>query len=255
MKTRHYVLAGVLAYFILLIYTVPAAPLYGMIEDDLPGIRINAISGSLWNGKAAEVQTSQLTLQQVSWSFIGWRLLLAEAAFSIEAGYEDEPVTAEIGISTGGAVHVRHLDATLDAAKLAKLAVLPMGEIAGDVTVAIESAYWSKGAVPEINGVIDWKKATITIAETAQLGDVHIKLYEADESPLSADIGNSNGQLLISGKLSTQVDGKYTLTLQLKPGPGASSNLTSSLAMIAKRQADGAYLIDNSGMLSQFGLM
>ena len=72
---------------------------------------------------------------------------------------------------------------------------------------------------------------------------------------MSADIGNSNGQLIISGNLSTQADGKYTLQLQLKPGPGASSNLTGSLAMIAKRQADGSYVINNSGTLSQFGLM
>jgi len=255
MKSRHYVLVGVLAYFILLIYTVPAAPLYRMIEDVLPGIRINAISGSLWNGKSAEVQTSQLTLQQVSWSFNGWRLLLAEAAFDIEARFESEPVTAEIGVGVGGKIHVHRLDTTLNAATLAKLAALPLGELTGDVSVAINSASWSKGSVPEISGVIDWKKATITVAETAQLGDVNIKLYEADESPLSADIGNSNGQLLISGNLSTQTDGKYTLRLQLKPGPGASSNLASSLAMIAKRQADGTYVINNNGTLSQFGLM
>jgi hypothetical protein len=84
---------------------------------------------------------------------------------------------------------------------------------------------------------------------------VSIKLYEADESPLSADIANSNGQLIINGNLSTQADGKYTLMLQLKPGPGASSNLISSLAMFAKRRPDGAYVVNNSGMLSQFGLM
>ena len=255
MKPRYYVLAGVLAYFILLIYTIPAAPLYRLIESDLPGIRVYAISGSIWRGEAAEVETSKLRLQQVSWSFNGWRLLLAEAAFDFEARFEDAPVTAQIGVGIGGAVHVRDLDTTLDAATLAKLAVLPMGEVTGDVNIAIESASWSKGSVPEISGVIDWKKATITVAETAQLGDVSIKLYEADESPLSADIANSNGQLIINGNLSTQADGKYTLMLQLKPGPGASSNLISSLAMFAKRRPDGVYVVNNSGMLSQFGLM
>ena len=121
--------------------------------------------------------------------------------------------------------------------------------------VAIESASWSKGSVPQISGVIDWKKATITVAETADLGDVNIRLYESEGSPLSADIGNSNGQVVISGNLSTQADGKYALQLQLKPGPGASKNLVSSLAMFAKKQPGGTYVINNNGTLSQLGLM
>ena len=71
MKPRYYVLAGVLAYFILLIYTVPAAPLYRLIQGELPGVRLDTVSGSLWSGKAAALVTPQLTLQQVSWSFNG----------------------------------------------------------------------------------------------------------------------------------------------------------------------------------------
>jgi Type II secretion system (T2SS), protein N len=255
MKTRYYLITGVLAYFCLLFSTVPAAPVYQLFKDDLPGIRINTIGGSLWQGTADTVETALLTLHRVSWSFNGWRLLLAEAAYNIDARYEDKPVTAEVGVGIGGAIHVHGLNTTLDAATVAKLVVLPIGEIAGNVNVAIESATWSKGSVPEISGAINWKKATITVAETAQLGDVNIRLYEADESPLSADIGNSNGQLVISGNLSTQTDGKYTLQLKLKPGPGASQNLVSSLAMLAKKQPDGAYVINNSGMLSQLGLL
>jgi len=256
MKIRHYVLTGVLAYIVLLLCTVPAAPLYRLVEDALPaGIRVNAISGSLWNGTAAEAETSGLALQQVAWSFNGWRLLQGEASYDIEARFEDKPVTAGVGVGIGGSIHVHRLETTLDAATVAKFAVLPLGELAGDVIVAIESASWSKGTVPVISGVIDWKKAAITVAETAQLGNVNIRLYESGDSPLSADIGNSNGQLVISGKLSTQVDGKYALRLQLRPGAGASSNLTGSLAMIAKKQPDGAYVINNNGTLSQFGLM
>lgn len=255
MKTRHYVIAGVLAYFIMLISTVPAAPLYDLVQDRLPGIRIDAIDGSLWNGNAEEVETSLLALQQISWRFNGWRLLLAEAVFNVEADYEGKPLTAEIGVGIGGTLFIRHLDTVLDAATVAKHASIPLGEIGGDVKVAIESAAWSKDSVPEINGVVDWRKATITVAETADLGNVNIKLYEADDSPLSADISNSSGQLNISGKLSTQPGGQYTLQLQLRPAPGASSNLVNSLAMIAKRQPGGVYTINNSGTLSQLGLM
>ena len=80
MRTRHYIITGIIAYFVFLITTVPAAPVIGMFNDRIP-VTISNVSGTLWSGRASTVTTkNNLTLKNVEWTFLPWRLLLANIA-------------------------------------------------------------------------------------------------------------------------------------------------------------------------------
>jgi hypothetical protein len=41
----------------------------------------------------------------------------------------------------------------------------------------------------------------------------------------------------------------------MKPNATASSNLSSSIAMFAKKQSNGEFILNNKGNLKQLGLM
>ena len=254
MRTRHYIIFGVIAYLVFLITTLPAAPVLGLLKDHIPA-NINNVSGTLWNGQAATIVTGRLTLDNVQWSFLPWRLLLARAAIEVDAELNDKPLTSRLSAGISGKLNVDDLEVKLGASDVASMIVLPIGELSGDFRLQINNATFHPGTVPRIDGTLDWSQAAVTVAETADLGRVSILINETDDSPLTATISNNGGQMALDGKLTTDETGAYSLRLTMKPNASASDNLVNSLAMFAKRQRNGDFLLVNNGSLKQLGLM
>jgi len=254
MRTRTYILVGVTAYFVFLLTTLPAAPVLGMLKDRIP-VTINNISGTLWNGKASIVITNKLMLNDAHWSFLPTRLLLARLAIDVDADLNNNPLNTRLSTGISGNLAVDELNVKLDAADVASVVALPLGELSGEFFLRINHATFQPGSVPRIDGTLDWNQAAVTVAETADLGNISVVVNESDDSPLIANISNIGGQLALVGSLSTDEAGLYSLKLTMKPNASASDNLLSTLAMIAKKQRNGSFLLVNNGNLKQLGLM
>ncbi len=255
MRSRHYIITGIVAYFVFLIATVPAAPVIGLYKDHIP-VTISNVSGTLWSGRAGAVSTNNnLTLKNVEWSFLPWRLLLASITISVNAEFKNNPIQTRLSTGLSGNLSVDDLDMKLDAADMASLVSLPLGELSGMLQLRIDNAYIEQGLVPRVNGTLTWNQASVTIAESADLGNVSVLINENDESPLSASISNKGGHLALKGSFTTSAQGDYSLQLSMKPNATASSNLSSSIAMFARKQGNGEFILNNKGNLKQLGLM
>ena len=255
MRSRHYIFTGIIAYFVFLVATVPAAPVIGIFEDRIPA-SINNVSGTLWSGRASAITTNKnLTLKNVEWSFLPWRLLLASIAINVNAEFNNKPIDARLSTGISGNLSVDDLNMKLDAADVASLVSLPLGELSGIFQLHIDNAYIKQGLVPRVNGTLTWNQAGVTIAERADLGNVSVLINEKDESPLSASISNKGGHLALNGTFTTSAQGEYSLQLSMKPNATASSNLSSSIAMFARKQGNGEFIFNNKGNLKQLGLM
>ena len=255
MRKRHYIFTGIIAYFIFLLTTLPAAPVISLFKDSFP-VTISKVSGTLWSGQAGTVRTQQnLTLKNIEWSFLPWRLLLINVAFDVNAEYNKKPLTSRLSTGISRNLYVDNLNMKLDATDITAIVSLPVGELSGEFHLRVNNAVLAQGAVPIIDGTLNWNQATVTIAETADLGNVSILINEKDDSPLAASISNKGGHLSLEGKLTTTLQGEYSLQLTMKPNTSASDNLVSSIAMFAKKQRDGNFILNNSGNLKQLGLM
>jgi|GEM_PF-1341455 len=255
MRIRTYVLAGIAAYLLFLLTTIPAAPVVSVLADRLP-ITINNPSGTVWSGSAGSVDTRRnLVLTNVQWSFLPWHLLLASAALDIDAELNNNPVNARLTAGISGRIALSDLALDLDAADVQPLIALPIGNLSGEFQLRINSAAFKQGEVPRIDGTVDWKRASVTIAETADLGNIAIIVNENDEAPLAARISNKGGDIALNGNFSATETGDYSLQLNMKPTATASNNLVSSLAMFSKKQRNGDFVLNNKGSLTQLGLM
>jgi general secretion pathway protein N len=255
MRSRHYIITGIIAYFVFLVATIPAAPVINIFEDRIP-VTISNVSGTLWSGRAGAVTTDKnLTLKNVEWSFLPWHLLMASIAVSVNAEFNGNPVDARLSTGISGNLSVDDLNMKLDAADVTSLVSLPLGELSGIFQLRIDNAYIEQGLVPRVNGTLSWNQASVTIAESADLGNVSVLINENDESPLSASISNKGGDLALKGTFTTSAQGDYSLKLSMKPNATASSNLSSSIAMFARKQGNGEFIFDNKGNLKQLGLM
>ncbi|MDH5388924.1 MAG: type II secretion system protein N [Gammaproteobacteria bacterium] len=256
MKTKYYWITGILALAFFLIINIPAAIVINPIKDQLAQINIQHVSGSIWQGSAQQITVqSKHVFKNVEWSICVFHLLLAEACVELDTEYNTNPLSGQVSIGLDNAIQAKNLKTTMTAHALSQIVTMPMGEIAGDISVYLETLNWQQGGVPSATGVIKWSKASITIAETAQLGDIIVSLSESEDSPINAEISNTNGQLAIAGTASLKATTDYQLDLTLTPNDKASTNLKSSLGLFAKPQANGSYTVKNNGNLKQLGLM
>lgn len=254
MRARYYILVGIIAYLAFLITTIPAAPVFGMYKDHIP-VTITKVSGSLWSGQADIIITNKLVLKDVQWSFLPLRLLLAQIAIDVDAAFNNNPLNARLSVGLSGDLDVHDLDMKLDATDVASMFVLPIGELSGNFLLQISNATFQPGSVPHIVGTLNWNQAAVTVAETADLGNVAVLINENDDSPLTASISNNGGQLTLNGGLNTDQAGNYSLKLNIRPNASASYNLINTLSMIAKKQPNGTFVIINKGNLEQLRLM
>jgi hypothetical protein len=256
MKPKHYVINGVIAYIFFLITSVPATTIIRLFDEHIPQVNIQGINGTLWSGSAQRITlSSRYVIDDVSWSFCTWRLLTAEACINLDASYQNKPVQGQLGIGITGDLIARDLSIETDAQSLGDLARLPVGELSGLISIHLESVNWIQEHIPSAVGKIQWKNATITVVETASLGDVAITLTESDDFPLTAIISNKGGHITLSGETHISDDGSYNLELKLTPNNTTSKNLRASLEMFAEQQNDGSFVLQNTGNLKQFGIM
>lgn len=255
MKTRHYLATSVVAYFAFLLYLTPAAPVISTLLKDIQTVSTLSISGSIWNGQASSVRIERYRLEDISWSFSPLALLLGEISYDIDASFEGRPVRSSLALTATGGVTVDDLTASIDAFRVGKIVDIPIGELGGTMDIVIDEASWRSGTVPSIDGRISWQKASVTVADKAELGDITLLLEERESYPLVGLIENVPGQLDIEGKIEVDEEGSYQLNAKLSPNSSASANLRGSLKYVGQPKSDGSYEINNAGNLSTLGLM
>lgn len=255
MKRRYYILIAIVSYTVLLLATIPAKQAAAIINANTP-VSMQGVSGTLWNGRAFIVTlNNSIQLERTEWDFSFWKLFIGQLALEINARYADNDVNAELGASFLGRVFINDLTATIPASEVAKLANIPLAQFSGTISLDIVSARWKQGELPSATGKVDWNNAEITVADTASLGNVAILLGESEQHLLRADISNQGGDISIIGNAELVPEANYAVDVKLMPTASASNNIKQSLAMFAKQQGSGEFLIKKTGPLNQIGLM
>jgi len=255
MKKRYYIITAITSYFLFLIATVPAKPFVERLNND-GMVLIQGISGTLWNGRARVIDIDNIAqLDNTKWSLSGWKILLGQIAIDIDTQYSGRGITAEIGSSFLGRLFVNNLIADITAENVAKLANIPIAQLSGLISLNIEHAQWKQGELPLATGIINWKDASVTVADSASLGNVVITLNESDEHLLTADIKNQGGDIKINGDAKLVPEADYAVNITLTPTASANNSIKQSLKLFSKKQNNGSYLINNKGSIDQLGLL
>jgi len=250
MKTKYYLAIALIAYLFFLIASLPAKPVIDMLTADRDDIKIDTIRGSLWNGRAEQLVINKTyTLNKIRWNTQLWRFIFGELAFDINAVFEKENASAQIGLGILGNVVAHNIHARIDAETLTDLAKIPLAQLEGLISLDLDTLHWQQGEIPIASGKLFWQNARLTVAETVQLGNVHIQLVDNNENQMQATISNQGGNLKTGGTATLDKLANYNLLLTLTPSSLSSKNLTNSLNMFAKKQNDGSFLVKYDGQL------
>ena len=254
MKTRYYILSAVISYLFFTLASMPAATAFSLLKDNtnLP-FTLQGIDGSIWNGSAQRlVISSAPQLENLNWQLNPLSLLLARLNTEVEVDVFKNKLSGNITISSNGEISASEVTTRLTGETVQKLIDLPLGEIGGDFDIEINSLELANN-IPVINGTINWNKAKFTLAETVDLGNIELSIKPSDNKSLTATIKNVGGDINIEGQVILADNKSYKLNLTFKPQASANNNIKQSLAMFARRQTNGTYILKQNGNLNSLG--
>ena len=256
MKTRYYILTGLIAYLFFTLGNVPAAKVIPLIESATPiPAKLYGVYGSLWNGGADKaIIKGQPPVEDLQWSINPASLLLAHVSGEAKASIKQQNIIGNFSISPGGTVSASDVRARIDAAVLQELVSLPVGELGGTFNINIQSLEFNAEGFPDVTADIKWKNAQLTLLETVKLGDINLSLKPGEQDQLLAKINNKKGELSIQGDGEVNHKKMYAINVSITPQDTASDNVKQSLKMFTRRQANGSYLLKRKGNLQEFGL-
>ncbi len=250
MKKKYYLLTAIISYFVFLIATIPAKPVTDLINDNTP-VTINGVSGTLWSGNAYIVSFQDIQLKKTKWSFNAWKLFIGKIAITINSRFSGNDISAELGTSFLGRYFINDLSAKITAREVTQLAEIPLAQLDGLISLNIEHAQWKQGELPLASGEIKWTNASVTVADTASLGNISILLSESEQQLLNAKIKNQGGDIKISGLAELVAEADYSIDIKLSPTATANNNIKQSLGLFAQKQPNGDFLLKKSGSLDE----
>jgi general secretion pathway protein N len=240
-------LAGAAAYLLILLVTVPAIRVVKLLEQNIAGLDLQSVSGTLFSGKAQRMVIHGLGMGPVSWSLRPLPLLLARLEYRLELKDPAFRAHGFVGTGPGGHVYLHDLQAELQPDPLVNhFSPLPV-QTSGVMRLLIESLDFGDGFFRELSGHVDWAGARIVEPVALSLGHVEATLRSEADTLLCSLSGT--GETALSGDLSLTQDGDYQLNLLLTPGRDVSPDIVDGLKAFAQARPGGAYLISGSGRL------
>jgi hypothetical protein len=236
--------AGV--YLLVLVTTFPAARAVNFLEQQVTGLMLTSVSGTVFSGQAGRVVHNGQDLGPVSWSFRPAALLLGRIEYRVTL---DGPLfqgSGYLGTALGADIIAHDLVGELQADPLVNRHLPVPVETTGTVTLALDSMKVRDGFATELSGIIHWTEAAILEPVALSFGKVEVNLGSSGDT-ITARISSPGADAAVSGDLALLAAGEYRLQLVLKPGAETDPGFADMLASYGKPQPDGAFLITDSG--------
>ena len=238
---------GVATYLLILITTFPAARVTGMLEERVPDLAVQAVSGSVFSGQAGRVIWQDLDLGTVHWQFRPMALLLGSIEYLLELTHPANHGQLTAGVSLTGRVYAQDLELLLLPDRVlnhySPIAVTTSGEL----LLAFEEIDLADIYSNRTTGQLAWRDAVIFEPVEMVLGQLELGVRGTAEELVGEVI--KGGELGASGEVSLSRDNSYLIKLLLQPGDDVSAATLGMLEDAAQLQPNGDYLIEQSGQL------
>lgn len=226
----------------LVLLTLPASVAYKIGSNRLPaGVQFKGIEGSIWSGRAAQLEIKGVSLGQLSWQIDKTSPLVAQVALE---GPEVR-ATGSIALRERGIYEARNLVVDAPARLLEKALGLPGFEFTGALSGNLKNAvitptYLSAG------GEIIWTDAGLTLPFGVRLG-TYVLALEPTPNGARGTISDRGGDLAVAGTVEwTGFRYRASVRLQARSGP---PELARALSYIGVANADGSRQLQIDGDL------
>ena len=245
------ILLFVLFYLVSLLITLPADKVVRFIPDNA-GIKVAAVSGSLWNGHAAQLTyKKQFQLQQLDWK-MDW-LALARLQLKLDVKFNNgiNAMSGKGFVMLGfSGISVADFIVDISAPELLSYARLPVPvEVSGDLSLIIKNGSRGTPYCRQLDGYIVWQDAQIeSEMGSVDLDSAHIDL-SCDKGQLVADLQQHSEQLTTTANFLLKEKRAYQLRGLLKAGDKLDPSIKDALSWIGSKNRSGETVLRFDGRL------
>ncbi len=158
MKAKYLIAIGIAFLLLFLIATIPASLFYASINK-IPNLKVEGISGKLWNGSAANVSYRGLDMGKLQWDASLWSLFTLSLNTDVALKGADNDLSANLTLNSE-TIEAENLKAIFPANWIPTLSQAPV-KTQGLMLLRFKEARLSKGSSPYIYGAISWQNAEI----------------------------------------------------------------------------------------------
>ena len=235
---------GALTFVVGAISLFPARVAYRWFAPDI--VVVSGITGTTWRGHARQGSVNGVYLQDIHWRAHPLQLLTGRLTYSIEATPASGFLEGTVGISAGGTVRIKDLQAALPLAAVSD--ALNMPGVRGNASAQFERIQIEDGLPVAADGqftVSDFMHPRIF---RGSIGGYRAEFF-TQENGVVASVEDTDGSIDIAGSLQVSNDRSYEFIAKLAPKGNTPASIERQLQILGSPDERGQRELRLEGQL------
>lgn len=253
MRRYRLLLLGVVTYLLFLLMLFPAATAWSWFAPKGVPLQLQGISGSIWQGKAAQSLWNRQPLGSLSWDLQLLPLFLGSLGvdFSLQTAQGVLEGDADIGLGSG-VIQLSDFTGQLPVSELMRF-VPPMPipvAVNGTVTLDIQQLELNPASnTVHATGRINWHSAEVLSPQAFKMGNLQADISTDEKGVLAAQLKDLGGPLQLDALFTLNADRSYALSGSVAAAREAEASLTQALGWLGKVDGSGKHRLNLNGKL------
>jgi general secretion pathway protein N len=230
------VAAGVAAFLVFLVAMVPAGQLAGRLPA---GVELSGLGGTIWSGQAGSLTVNGRALGALAWSCRPWPLVVLEWSCRLTLEPPGGGLTGELSGDFGGDIVAEDVRGRVPVS-LFEGGTTPRGW-SGELELDLAQVHVVDRRPAAARGTIFARGLRASGPNAQLLGDFELVVGEGTVggAALNGRLRDLGGPLHVRGAVELDASGRYFLTGDAAPGPGAGPAIFESLSFLGPPDAQG----------------
>jgi general secretion pathway protein N len=231
-----YIAAGIAAFLVFLVAMVPAEQLAMRMPAE---VALNGASGTIWSGRARSLDVNGRALGALDWSCSPWRPLVLEWSCEATLRPAGGEVSAELSGDFGADIAARDVVGRLPISLFEGIAT-PRGWT-GSLELDVDELRLAGRRPVAASGTLYLRSLRAPGAQGQGLGDFELVVGEGTVGgeALNGRLRDLGGPLHVRGSIELDANGRYLLTGDAAPGPGAGPAIFDALGFLGPPDSQG----------------
>ena len=228
--------AGIAAFLVFLVAMVPATQIARRLPPD---VALAGVGGTIWSGSARSLAVHGRPLGATEWSCRPWRLLVLEWSCRVRLRPAGGEVSGDVSGDFGDEIKASAITGRLPISTFVGL-VTPRGW-GGELELDVGEVRIVNRRPASASGTLYLRSLRAPGANGQMLGDFELVVGEGSvgTEALNGRLRDLGGPLHVRGAVELGRDGRYLLSGDAAPGPGAGPAIFNTLGFLGPPDSQG----------------
>jgi len=246
MTMRRAVVAGVVAWLVFLVATIPADRALALAPQ-MPGVAIGSVQGTLWRGQANSLVAKGVQIDDVHWRFRPLSMFLGQLEFDLEGMLAGKPLHAIAGKALSGEPYFEDVQVSISASEVLYRLGVNQVSVGGQLVLDLDDVHFSPAGIPMFSGEMRWAPADIDAPLILSLGTATLTTQH-DDDLTRGDLVADGGALQVQADVTLEAGGAYKLDATIREKGTMPQAVRKFLSTFAEEE-NGSYRLEWSDTL------